>query len=600
MASVKLFKTGMGLLTCAVGTVFAGWHAAAQDVEPVDFEKDIWPIFEASCIECHGPESQKGDLRLDTVEDINLGGTFGPVLVAGNPEESELYRLVSLPADHNDVMPGAGDPLTPEQQEIIKRWIAEGAAFGEWAGMVVEEVEPDILEILAAGTEPAPEAALATVRGTGALAMALDIKSPLVQVNFQLLGDEVTDETLDVLGQVSDQITWLNLAGTAVTDAGLAKIAPLKKLTILHLENTAVTDAGLQHLTGLEHLEYLNLYATEVSDAGIEQLAALKNLKKLYLWQSNVTEAGAEKLTAANPELQINLGLELAKAVEDAEKEMPAEEPQPELAPADEAKPNLSLFFDEGGCCAKAAADGKACDHPCCVEAAEKGEVCPKCNAEGAKKQAVAAKFDKDSCCGKALAEGKFCDHPCCVEALAKGEVCLKCNPGAAPKEPAAAPASLALFFDNDGCCAKASADGKACDHPCCVEAAGKSEVCAKCNAEGAKKQAVAAKFDKESCCAKALAEAKFCDHPCCAEAMAKAEVCTKCNPGAAAAAPAEKPVPDEVAAQFTDDSCCSKALAENKACEHPCCVEALNESKACTKCNPKQVAAAEKKSLNA
>ena len=51
-----------GILACAIGlTLFAPDSRAA-----VDFARDIAPILEQRCIECHGPEKQKGKLRLDS------------------------------------------------------------------------------------------------------------------------------------------------------------------------------------------------------------------------------------------------------------------------------------------------------------------------------------------------------------------------------------------------------------------------------------------------------------------------------------------------------------------------------------------------------
>ncbi|MDZ4861347.1 MAG: DUF1553 domain-containing protein [Candidatus Hydrogenedentes bacterium] len=142
--------------------------------------------------------------------------------------------------------------------------------------------------------------------------------------------------------------------------------------------------------------------------------------------------------------------------------------------------------------------------------------------------------FDKDGCCAKAAAENKDCEHPCCIEARAKGEICAKCNPNHAK--------TVALSkVDAEGCCAKAIAEGKACEHPCCVEAVAKGEVCAKCNPKQAAAK-LTQLFDADSCCGKALAEAKECEHPCCVEARAKGAVCTKCNPGAEAKLNAAKP----------------------------------------------------------
>ncbi|MBM4112274.1 MAG: hypothetical protein FJ253_02695, partial [Phycisphaerae bacterium] len=54
----------------------------------------LWPkvaaIFEARCIDCHGPTRRKGGLRLDAPEAIERGGDDGAIIVAGKPDESEL------------------------------------------------------------------------------------------------------------------------------------------------------------------------------------------------------------------------------------------------------------------------------------------------------------------------------------------------------------------------------------------------------------------------------------------------------------------------------------------------------------------------------
>src|SRR5215208_2802767 len=54
----------------------------------VTFAKDIRPLFEKSCFRCHGEEKQKGDLRLDSLEDVLKGGEDGKVVVAGSSAKS--------------------------------------------------------------------------------------------------------------------------------------------------------------------------------------------------------------------------------------------------------------------------------------------------------------------------------------------------------------------------------------------------------------------------------------------------------------------------------------------------------------------------------
>jgi hypothetical protein len=116
----------------AVGLLHSG-EARAQG--SVRFERDVWPIFEAKCVTCHGPEDQFNQLRLDSKERILRGGKNGKVLVPGSPEQSSLYVRVSLPPDDLDIMPAEGDPLSAAQIDTLRRWIAEGADFGSWTGV---------------------------------------------------------------------------------------------------------------------------------------------------------------------------------------------------------------------------------------------------------------------------------------------------------------------------------------------------------------------------------------------------------------------------------------------------------------------------------
>ena len=68
-------------------------RAAAQ--QGVTFEKDIRPIFEASCFNCHGEEKQKADLRVDSLEAVLKGGEDGKVVILGDSAKSLLVIAVS-------------------------------------------------------------------------------------------------------------------------------------------------------------------------------------------------------------------------------------------------------------------------------------------------------------------------------------------------------------------------------------------------------------------------------------------------------------------------------------------------------------------------
>src|SRR5690606_2767253 len=88
------------------------------------FEKDVRPLLKAHCTLCHGEEEQpKGgvDLRLRRFMDASLD-SGATLLVPGKPEPSELVAIIE-----RGEMPKKGHPVPPEQLEVIRRWIAQGA-----------------------------------------------------------------------------------------------------------------------------------------------------------------------------------------------------------------------------------------------------------------------------------------------------------------------------------------------------------------------------------------------------------------------------------------------------------------------------------------
>src|SRR5258708_7614032 len=103
------------------------WPASAET--KVDFAKDIQPILLQTCVKCHGPEKQKGKLRLDSKEAAAQGGKGGGTITAGDAEKSELYRHIILPKGNDDVMPNEGEPLTKAQTDLFRDWINQGAVW---------------------------------------------------------------------------------------------------------------------------------------------------------------------------------------------------------------------------------------------------------------------------------------------------------------------------------------------------------------------------------------------------------------------------------------------------------------------------------------
>lgn len=107
----------------------------------VDYNRDIRPIFAEHCYSCHGPEKQKGGLRLDVKAAALLGGDEGKVIHPGKSAESLLIQMVAgLKADK--IMPPKGERLTQQQIAKLRRWIDNGAQWPD-DGRNFAKVESD-------------------------------------------------------------------------------------------------------------------------------------------------------------------------------------------------------------------------------------------------------------------------------------------------------------------------------------------------------------------------------------------------------------------------------------------------------------------------
>jgi hypothetical protein len=292
----------------------------------IDFESEVLPLLEKSCVGCHrAPYEENGrlkkpkaGLRLDAAWAILAGGENGKVLAPGDAENSELYWRTTLPEDDSDFMPPKGEKWTEKDKKVVHAWIQEGADFGAWEGNLegkpakVEAEEALVsrvqlhYETLAQGLSPATEEQLARVREAGGRVMPIAKDNPLLEVDFLVNRDQVTDETLASLEAIREQLVHLDLSRTGVTGAGLSHLKGMPRLTRLNLHSTQVNDQGLVQLQSLSNLSYLNLYNTPVTDQGLLHLASLDNLRSLYLWQSKVTPAGIRKLQRKLPDTFIS------------------------------------------------------------------------------------------------------------------------------------------------------------------------------------------------------------------------------------------------------------------------------------------------------
>jgi mono/diheme cytochrome c family protein len=117
---------GLVRASALVYIIFVGVPVVAA----ADLAQQAQAILARHCYDCHGPEKQKAELRLDADHARLIGGPTA-VIAPGRAEGSELYRRITLPPHDEEIMPNRGDPLTKAQIAILRDWINQGAIWPE-------------------------------------------------------------------------------------------------------------------------------------------------------------------------------------------------------------------------------------------------------------------------------------------------------------------------------------------------------------------------------------------------------------------------------------------------------------------------------------
>jgi len=114
-------------LVCLAGAAPAPGTLSPEQLE--FFEKEVRPVLAEQCYKCHGPEKQKGELRVDSLEAMLKGSDQGPVVVPGKPEESSLIKSIKHIGDAK--MPEKAPKMPDAQISALEHWVAMGAPWPE-------------------------------------------------------------------------------------------------------------------------------------------------------------------------------------------------------------------------------------------------------------------------------------------------------------------------------------------------------------------------------------------------------------------------------------------------------------------------------------
>lgn len=319
---------GADYLTAGLGQsteTGAGLKPIPNIQEAVVYADMVQPVLQAKCYSCHGPQKQKGKLRLDQPELILKGGEDGKAVVPGKPEESELIHRILLPLEDEDHMAPKEKPqLTQNEIALLQWWIKSGADFTKKTKDIPqdEKIKPvlaafqngqaekktaAITDVPEEPVKAADTAAIARLTRAGVMVMPVARNSNYLSVNF-VTARAGADSLIRLLEPLQKQIVWLKLDQASITDASLAAIAFMKNLTRLQLSNTPITDEGIAQLASLPRLQSLNLVGTKITAGGLVSLQKIKALKNIYLYQTNITAAEWPQLVKAFPNARLDSG----------------------------------------------------------------------------------------------------------------------------------------------------------------------------------------------------------------------------------------------------------------------------------------------------
>jgi hypothetical protein len=276
-----------------LGTFF---HSGGTSGAPAGsfYALQIHPIFEAKCIACHGAETEKANLRLDSYSEAMRGGKDGAVIVPGKPEGSMLLARVTLAPGDPHFMPAEGrTPLTSGEVSLIRAWIKAGATASATniPGVSLSRERTE------APAEPPPQPVgdysqfmpeiLRLQQGVGAKLVPVSAHpSDGLILRTADIAPSFGDAQLASFQKFAPYIVEAELARTAVTDASFNTLQNFTHLRALHLEGTSITGSSLAKLGSLSQLTYLNLSGTKVTSQAVAPLRNMPGLRHLYLFNT--------------------------------------------------------------------------------------------------------------------------------------------------------------------------------------------------------------------------------------------------------------------------------------------------------------------------
>ncbi|MGL4630326.1 MAG: c-type cytochrome domain-containing protein [Leadbetterella sp.] len=259
------------------------------------YQDVIKPILEEKCYSCHSSKKQKGNLNLETSENILKGGENGLCLKPGDAEGSLLVKRYKLPIGDEEHMPPKGKPqLTSNEMQIIQWWINQNASFNKKLTQIPgsEAIKALLITQKAVSILPEDEISkpsdkvLDELQKAGITVSFVGNNSNYVHVNA--LNFELKKEHIQRLDEIKNHIITFKHRNVRISNELVQLLANAKNLKELNLSGTSFDNKHLAILKNNPGIVSLNVSGTLLEDSSMPIFKEMKNLSRLYIFNSKI------------------------------------------------------------------------------------------------------------------------------------------------------------------------------------------------------------------------------------------------------------------------------------------------------------------------
>jgi len=273
------------------------------------YQLAVAPILGRKCISCHGVDKTKGDLQLNTPENILSGGESGDLI-----EDGILLKTIHLPLEHKSHMPPEGKlQLTDDEKSILRLWLKSGNNFKLPLSKLAKD---DSLFLLVNKYQEAANQkaalnfdlpGLEEFNSNYCSTNYLFNGSDEVEVNF-FQGSNYNRENLKKLEKIKTSIVSLNMQGMPLTKEDLDIIVQFSNLQKVNLNSTKLDIGSLEVLKTLTKLKSVSICGIDFNAAELDKFLDQAKFTSVNMWSKNADKKELEKIIAKYPEIKIIVG----------------------------------------------------------------------------------------------------------------------------------------------------------------------------------------------------------------------------------------------------------------------------------------------------